>query len=122
VASLSLLVVAGLLAALAWSTWGSAGVAVAAAALPACLGLSLALAPATRAPILRGMRWVARPLGLALTALLLGLVFYLLLTPLALVLRALGRDTLGRRLRPDTASYWEDLEQGEDPEQPFRLY
>lgn len=38
--------------------------------------------------------------------LLVALVFFLVLSPVALVLRWLGRDTLGRRFLPGADSYW----------------
>ncbi|WP_265942362.1 hypothetical protein [Dechloromonas sp. A34] len=38
--------------------------------------------------------------------LLVVLVFFLVVSPVALVLRWLGRDTLGRRFLPGADSYW----------------
>ena len=48
--------------------------------------------------------------GLALhkivNPLVMGLLFFLTVTPMALVLRALGKDPLHRTFDPDAASYW----------------
>jgi hypothetical protein len=62
------------------------------------------------------------PVGWAVGTVLLALVYYLILTPLALVLRLCRRDAL--RLRADGAaeSYWEPREQVADPRRYFRQY
>jgi len=48
------------------------------------------------------------------TRLLLGLVYYLVFTPLALLLRLLGKDLMHRGWRPELPSYWQDR-----PEQEY---
>ncbi len=55
------------------------------------------------------MGYVAAPLGWFNTRLLLGLVFFLLFSPIALVLRLLGKDPLRRASHP--GSYWLPREQ-----------
>lgn len=47
---------------------------------------------------------------------IMGVVFYLAVTPTALVMRALGKDILHRKLDPDAKSYWiERQPHGPDP-------
>ena len=75
-----------------------------AAGAGAVLVLLAAAAPDALGPVHRGWMSLARLLGRVNTALFLFLVFYLLLTPLGLVLRLAGRDELDRRRRG--ASTW----------------
>jgi hypothetical protein len=72
----------------------------------ATVGLALVLlgaaAPALLGPVHRGWMAVARVLGTVNTALFLGLVFFLVLTPLGFAFRLSGRDELARRRRRPT--------------------
>jgi len=65
----------------------------------------LFLEPALR-PVYAGWMKFAHVLGWVNTRLLLGLFFYLVLTPVALVLRLGGKDLLDQRLDRSARSYW----------------
>ncbi|MFQ5847549.1 MAG: SxtJ family membrane protein [Candidatus Methylomirabilales bacterium] len=67
-------------------------------------GLALS-APGLLGPVHRVWMRGAHALGEFNTRVLLGLVYYLVITPMGVVMRLLGRDPLDRRLR-DRASYW----------------
>ena len=80
-------------------------------------------------------RWprVARPIysfwyavggvmGFCLTQILLGLVFYIVVTPIGLVLRLLGKDPLERRWDKDATTYWKEAEKPVDAERYFRQF
>lgn len=62
----------------------------------------------------RGWMFAGHLLGWLNTRLLLGLVYYLVMTPIGLLLRLVGRDPLDRRLM-DRASYWRKCEPRSDP-------
>jgi hypothetical protein len=51
--------------------------------------------------------WMAlgHVLGWVNTRIILGLIFYLVVTPMGVVRRWLGKDPMGKRLRPDLESY-----------------
>ena len=49
--------------------------------------------------------WLGHVLGRINTTIILGLVFYLVVTPTGLFRRWLGKDPMGRKLRPDLDSY-----------------
>ncbi len=66
-----------------------------------------ALAPGVLRPFARGWIFVAGKLAWVNTRLLLGLFFFLVMTPLGLVFRLFGRDPLQRRYDPSAPSYWE---------------
>lgn len=56
-------------------------------------------------------------LGMIMTPVILGLMFYAILTPMALLLRCFGKDLLSRRLRMDQKTYWvERSPPGPEPE------
>jgi hypothetical protein len=48
-----------------------------------------------------------------LTPVLMGIVFYLVVTPMGMVMRLLRRDALGRRLEPAAGTYWIDHDHGD---------
>jgi hypothetical protein len=46
------------------------------------------------------------PVGSVVSQVLLAVVYFVVVTPLALVMRASGRDPLERRLDPAAPTYW----------------
>lgn len=61
-----------------------------------------------------GIRWVylaaiyaSFPIGFAVSHLVLGAIYFLLLTPIGLARRAFGHDPLTRKFEPQRKSYWE---------------
>ncbi len=74
----------------------------AAGAVLAALALG---APALLAPVYRAWMAVGAALGWLNTRILLGAVFYLVVTPLAAVMRLTGRDPLRRRFEPRAGTY-----------------
>jgi hypothetical protein len=47
------------------------------------------------------------PVGWFVSHLLLGVIFFLLITPLAVLLRLLGKDAMQRKFDRNASSYWE---------------
>ncbi len=68
-------------------------------------------------PVERGWSALAHALGFVNTRLLLALVFFVVMAPIALVLRAVGKDPLERRRDRRRATYWRTRE----PPEPDRL-
>lgn len=103
------LVLALLTGLLGWRGWVSGPVV--AGVLSALAGLALvALArpPWLRRPYRAGMR-VSHLLGRVVAPVVLGLIFLLVVTPLGLLLRALGKDLLRLRRSPGAESYWQPV-------------
>ncbi len=67
--------------------------------------------------------WMAgvRPLGWLVAHATMGLVYYLVLTPTALIVRLTGRDRLRLRRAPDVQSHW-IAHEDRDVESYFRRY
>src|SRR5262245_24728810 len=53
----------------------------------------------------KGWMAVGHILGWINTRIILGFVFYLIVTPIGIIRRWLGKDSMGRKLRPDLDSY-----------------
>ena len=79
------------------------------------------LVPRLRRYIYLGWMFAAFPIGWVVSHLLLATIFYLILTPIGLLLRLMGKDLM--RSRPqDVASYWEAHNPGTDSSRYFRQY
>ena len=62
--------------------------------------------PPIRRPFYVGWRYATFPIGLTLSYLMLGVVYYLIFTPFGLIMRMCGRDPMQRRFDPSTTTYW----------------
>ncbi len=84
-------------------------------------GLGLALAVLyygvrpLRLPLYLAWMRATRPLGAALSLLLLGAIYFLVITPIGLAARGLGRDALGRRFDLAAESYWSRRSRSAEP-------
>jgi hypothetical protein len=97
---------------IAWLPWGAAAV----------LGLLYYGVPALRRPIFVGWRRLFRPLEQAFSFVALAAVYYGVITPLALLLRAAGRDALGCRFDPGASSYFTSRRPDRDPARYFQQF
>jgi len=64
-----------------------------------------AILPQVLAPIQKGWMWVGHVLGWINTRILLGIVFYGLVTPIGLVFRLMGKGTMRQVFAKDSATY-----------------
>ena len=78
--------------------------------------------PASRRPVYLGWSYLTFPLGWLISHLVLALVFYLVLTPVGLLLRMFGRDPLERKIDRQSRTYWTSHRPKEDTESYFRQY
>ncbi len=53
-----------------------------------------------------GMIYITFPIGFVVSYLMLIAIYYLMITPLGLVMRVFGYDPMSRRLDPVARSYW----------------
>lgn len=65
---------------------------------------------------------VSYPIGWVVSHTLMAVIFYLLITPMGLLMRLFGRDAMSRRLRSGQASYWTRHTQTKHHKQYFRQY
>lgn len=83
------------------------------------LGLAWA-APAALRPLNRGWMAFGHLLGRIVSPIVLGAIYFLVLTPVATLMRAAGRDELRLRRRVDVESHWVDREPPGPDRESFR--
>ena len=59
-------------------------------------------------PIYVGLTVLAYPIGFVLSYLIMGFLFFVMITPLGLFFRLVGRDPLERAFDPEATTYWAD--------------
>jgi hypothetical protein len=105
----------------AWHLYRAQGPGItivgAVAAIVGAVGLAR---PETIRPLFAILTVISRPIGAVMTRIVLGVAYYGLFTPLALVFRAIGRDPLFRRRRPGATTYWSARPDTKDPRRYFR--
>lgn len=88
----------------------------------ACVGLSGILAVPVARQFYRGWMSLAAAINLVITRLLLILIYWGVMTPLALVFKITGRDALKLKKSKSDATYWRDLEKLTDISYYRHLY
>ena len=83
--------------------------------------LGLAIPKAVK-PIYVAWMVAAFPIGWTISHLLLGAIFYLLITPIGLVMRVVGYDPMTRKFEPEATTYWTEHRTGDDPSSYFRQF
>ncbi len=112
------LIVAGMF----WWQFAWPSVALTLAAVVAGVSLAGLFRPALVRPVYLCWMYAAYPIGWVVGHLVIGVIFYLVLTPIGLVMRALGRDPLRRELQRDRSTYWEPRETSTDTSRYFRQF
>jgi hypothetical protein len=96
----------------------------------ACVPLGLAVlaaavyyaVPATRRPIYIAWMYAFLPLGMVTSFLLLAAIYFLVFTPIGLVMRLVGRERVPRRFDRQATSYWVKRPPPRPPESYFRQF
>ncbi len=78
------------------------------------------LRPSLLRPLFSGWMRMARPVGLAVSTLLVCAVFVGMFVPIGLLFRVLGRDALALRRRRQAATYWQPKAMPSDPRSYLR--
>ena len=74
----------------------------------ASIGLVGLIAPSLMRYVYLAWMIVVFPIGWLVSTILLSLAFCLVVTPLGVVMRLMGRDPMNRRIEPEADSYWEE--------------
>lgn len=77
--------------------------------------------PRANRPLYLLLLVVTAPIGLVVSYLLMGVLFYLIVTPTGLVMRLLGRDPL-KRSWSNSGTYWEKAPEARPTERYFRQF
>ncbi len=95
------------------------GLWIAAVAVPVA-GWAL---PAFMRLVFLGMSYLAWPIGFVVSHVILAAVYYLVVTPIGLVMRLVGYDSMKKTVDREAASYWVPRSVGDvDAKRHFRQY
>lgn len=86
-----------------------------------CGLLALAM-PAALKPLFIGMSIVAAPIGFVVSNTLLIVLYFLVITPISLIFRLIGRDALHRKFDRAAATYWIERNPVTDMKRYFRQF
>lgn len=78
--------------------------------------------PPLRRPLYLAWVYGAFPIGWLVSNLLLAMIFYLLITPIGLTMRLLGRDALHRKFDPSAKEYWATHDPGGESSRYLRQF
>ena len=107
----------------AWWWWdGSVTVAKWLWIAAVAVGVPGLIFPALMRPIYVGWMVAAFPIGWTVSHLMLGTMYYLILTPVGALLRAFGNDPMHRKFDRDAKTYWVEHRTGDDPGTYFRQF
>jgi hypothetical protein len=87
----------------------------------AVAGLSLLFSliyPRANLGLYLGLTVITYPIGFVLSYLVMGTLFFFVITPVGLVLRVLARDPMERRMLPEAESYWVEA-RGQRPNESY---
>ena len=70
-----------------------------------CLVVPAVVFPKSLVWVHKGWMAIGHVMGWINTRIILGIVFYVIVTPIGIIRRWLGKDPMGRQLRPDLDSY-----------------
>jgi hypothetical protein len=86
------------------------------------VGIVLWLLPMIARPFYIVWYALACCIGLVVGNVLFSAFYYLVLTPMGLVMRLAGRDPLRRKFERGTPTYWQDAEKVVDPKRYYRQF
>ena len=89
--------------------WGASGIAF----------LTTLSVPVLIKPVYRVAIFIAHILGWINTRIILGLIYYLLFTPIALIMKISGRDALNRKFDKEAKTYWNVRERKPIPKEQY---
>lgn len=78
--------------------------------------------PKANLPLYAALTLIAFPIGVVLSYLMLGVMWYIAITLVALIFRLLGKDPLQRKWDRAAASYWQPYPPTTDRERYFRQF
>ncbi len=108
--------------AVAYWVWQMPTLAVVLAGLGAAVWLlSMIHTPSVRY-VYVAMSVAAYPIGFAVSHVVLAAVYYLLITPMGLIFKLIGRDALDRRLDRHSVTYWQLRPAANSPDRYFKQF
>ena len=97
-----------------------AGIAI--FAIGAAIGVMGLLAPRAIRPVYVLWMAAALPIGWLVSHAAMAGIFFLVITPIGLIMRACGRDPMQRRFDPPARTYWRERAESRETREYFRQY
>jgi fatty acid desaturase len=97
-------------------------VAASIAAVAAAVGIVGLCIPQYIRPVYVIWMLATYPIGWVMSHVIMGIIFYLVITPIGLMMRGLGRDPMHRAFDKHTKSYWISRSTEERTERYFRQF
>jgi hypothetical protein len=117
-----LLLFVGIVGSLLRFKWDAPAAATAAWACGALLVAAyFAIRPMQR-PLYLGWMYAAMPIGMTVSFLLLAIIYYLVFTPIGLLLRLFGHDSMHPTFDRAAPTYWHEHRTGGDVQRYFRQF
>ncbi len=101
------------------AAWSTVIVLVVCGILSIALGITR---PAWMRRVFIAWMWAVFPIGWLLSHLLRAAIYYLVITPIGLVMRAAGHNPLALKIEPRAETYWSPRRQEPDPASYFRQF
>ena len=101
---------------------GQHQVGIALGAMAIVVGVAGLIRPAAVRWLFVGATVLAFPIGWVVSQIMLAVMFYGIITPMAVLFRLRGRDLLARKPAPNRASFWAPKQTPEDMGAYFRQY
>jgi len=92
------------------------------AGIGAAVGVICWTVPAVAKPFYVAWYALGCSIGIVVANLVVALIYYLIFTPMGLLLRALGKDPLERRFQPAAKTYWKDVPASTDKARYFQQF
>jgi hypothetical protein len=119
--AIALIVFALAAVALRWARHGHVGVwAAVAASAAVAMGIVGAMAPRRIASLFWLVTTLTLPIGLVVSELMIAVLYFVVITPMALVFRIAGRDRLHRSIDRKAPTYWVPHRDAPDAARYFR--
>ena len=78
--------------------------------------------PKANKPLFIGLSILAFPIGFVLSYVIMGTLYFLIITPIGLGLRLFGEDPMQRGFKSDGTSYWSDCRPARSSESYFKQF
>jgi hypothetical protein len=92
------------------------------AGIGAAAGIVLRALPGIARPFYRAWYFVSCCIGIVISNVLLAAFYFIVLTLVGLVMRAIGRQPLRKGFEKNAATYWNDAEQVTDPKRYYSQF
>ncbi len=108
----------------AWFKWGAPNAAVGIWTASVVVPVIGWIMPRFMRLVFVGMSYAAWPIGVVVSFVMLAVIYYLVVTPIGILTRLLGYDSMQRKRSGEDVSYWSERDRSaqDDPKTYFRQF